>query len=235
MQKLEVRWWMHVLCWGIPVIATVIPLSNATYGAPGGLGWCWVVPTASTPKWAMKLWFWLSYYIWLWLTFAVIVVYFGLIALKLTSVRAETATQFRVIFYKMLGYPIIIFVSWFPSTCSDFGLYEHPGQVFAPWYNNLTAVTACLMGALSSILFWYTNLGLANEWLRLANAGFSLTQYHQLMSSGHYMSPGRSKNSNPQLGNASRRSLSKQSDNAANRRMSAAVAYKGNSRVAPES
>ena len=117
------------------MIATVISLSNATYGAPGGLGWCWVVPTASTPKWALKLWFWLSYYIWLWLTFAVIVVYFGLIALKLALVRAETAAQFRVIFYKMLGYPIIIFVSWFPSTCSDFALYTrfalilHPGQL----------------------------------------------------------------------------------------------------------
>ena len=197
---------MHVVCWGIPVITTVIPLSNATYGAPGGLGWCWVVPTASTPKWAMKLWFWLSYYIWLWLTFTVIVVYFGLIALKLASVRAETAAQFRVIFYKMLGYPIIIFVSWFPSTCSDFGLYEHPGQVFAPWYTNLTNVLSCLMGALSSLLFWYTNASLANEWLRLADAGFSIPKYHHLVSSGHNAGPGSTKPNNPQLGIASRSS-----------------------------
>ena len=227
---------MHVVCWGIPVIATLIPLSNATYGAPGGLGWCWVVPLASTPKWAMKLWFWLSYYIWLWLTFAVIIFYFGLIALKLTSVKAETAAQFRVIFYKMLGYPIIIFVCWFPSTCSDFQLYQYPGQVFAPWYSNLTSDLSCLMGALSSFVFWYTNMGLANEWLRLADAGFSLPQYHQLMSSGHYASPGRTKSNYPQLGNASRRSQSKHSDNAVNRRISASPAYNGlhPKRVAPE-
>lgn len=228
---------MHIVCWGIPVLATVIPLSNATYGAPGGLGWCWVVPLASTPKWAMKLWFWLSYYIWLWLTFAIIVLYFGLIAWKLKSVRAETAAQFRVIFYSMLGYPIIIFVSWFPSTCSDFGLYENPGQVYAPWYNNLTAVTSCLMGALSSILFWFTNQGLAIEWLRLAEVGFSISQYNQMMASGQYLSHGRTKSNNPQMGNISRRSRSKHSENAVDKRVSASLTQKGHNiaRIAPES
>ena len=26
----------HILCWGIPIIVTFIPLSNSTYGPPGG-------------------------------------------------------------------------------------------------------------------------------------------------------------------------------------------------------
>lgn len=59
-------WGHHLVCFGVPIVATFIPLTNTTYGPPEGEGWCWIVATESSPEWAEPLWFWLSFYLWIW-------------------------------------------------------------------------------------------------------------------------------------------------------------------------
>jgi hypothetical protein len=189
---------MHLLCWGIPIIATLIPLSNATYGAPGGLGWCWVVPTVGTPDWAMQVWFWLSYYAWLWLTFVIIVVYLCVITYKLQSIMAKTREAFVPMFKKLFGYPIIIFISWFPVTCADFGQYSDPSLVYPDYVQQLTSTAACLMGVLSTVLFFYTNPNLLNSWSDVAQNRYNFTA-----------------SENPVASNAPRRSLASRGSNQA--------------------
>jgi len=67
--KIRIGWKHHLLCWGLPILVTVIPFGSASYGAPGrtyienatdstiyssnndGLGWCWIVDNFDSPAW----------------------------------------------------------------------------------------------------------------------------------------------------------------------------------------
>jgi hypothetical protein len=56
----RVPWKMHpfwgpAICWGVPVLVTVLPFLNQSYGSPGGeIGWCWLVDTESSPYWCVQ-------------------------------------------------------------------------------------------------------------------------------------------------------------------------------------
>ena len=117
-KPLNDHWSFHVLCWGFPVIATIIPFSTSTYGAPGGLGWCWVVSKDDDPpEWEAQLWYWLSFYLYVWSTMIFILIVSLRIILRLKSpdMKESTRIQFFQIFYKLLGYPAIIFI----CTCDN--------------------------------------------------------------------------------------------------------------------
>ncbi len=53
--------WVPAICWGVPVLVTVLPFLNQSYGSPGGeIGWCWLVDTASSPYWCVQFYLPLS-------------------------------------------------------------------------------------------------------------------------------------------------------------------------------
>jgi hypothetical protein len=57
-KNFEITWWMHGICWGWPLFLTFLPYINATYAAPDGTGWCFVVPNDDAPEWATSFWYW---------------------------------------------------------------------------------------------------------------------------------------------------------------------------------
>jgi hypothetical protein len=59
-RSVKLVWQFHAIAWGIPTLVTFLPYVNASYGSPGGLGWCFIVPNSdgSTPGWAVVFWFW---------------------------------------------------------------------------------------------------------------------------------------------------------------------------------
>ena len=174
------HWAFHVICWGLPVIATVIPFSTSTYGAPGGMGWCWVVSKDDNPpSWEPQLWYWLSFYLYVWATMIFILAVSLRIIFHLRSpdIKEKTRDQFFQVFYKLLGYPAIIFICWLPSTVSDYIQNVNPDAILPDEFLVSTTSLDCLMGALSGFYFWLMNRTMYENWKNLYSVGFDLYKY----------------------------------------------------------
>ena len=174
------HWAFHVLCWGFPVIATIIPFSTSTYGAPGGLGWCWVVSKDDNPPaWEPQLWYWLSFYLYIWATmiFILVVSLRIIFHLKSPDMKENTRIQFFKVFYKLLGYPVIIFICWLPSTVSDYIQNANPNAVLPAAYLTAANSLNCMMGVLCGLYFWLVNPNMVENWKHLYSVRFSLVEY----------------------------------------------------------
>ncbi len=53
-QVITISWWHHLLCWGVPIIVTLAPLINSTYGAPGKPNTKWRF--LSLKRWSSHVW-----------------------------------------------------------------------------------------------------------------------------------------------------------------------------------
>ena len=179
------HWAFHIICWGFPVIATIIPFSTSTYGAPGGLGWCWVVPKDDNPpSWEPQLWYWLSFYLYIWATMIFILVVSLRIMLHIMSpdVKENTRTQFFQIFYKLLGYPVIIFICWLPSTVSDYIQSTDPSRVLPAAFLHATTSLDCMMGVLSGLYFFLVNRSIHDNWKNLYSVRFNMRDFEAQFS-----------------------------------------------------
>lgn len=59
----QIRVHHHLLCWGIPIVVTFLPLINTSIGPSSEYdGWCWTVATKDTPAWGLTFWLWLCDY-----------------------------------------------------------------------------------------------------------------------------------------------------------------------------
>jgi hypothetical protein len=184
----------HAICWGIPLLATFLPFIDSTYGSPGGAeDWCWVVTTDDAPAWVPVLWYWLSFYAWLWLAFATTIVTFCLIILEFKKILPTTRATFLSIFNKLSGYPIIILACWLGSSVSDFYEYTDPNFGLDDGPNALITAMDCSMGLLSALYFWYHDSSLREKWVLLYHVGFNMKEYElvvktrrsSMMTNGH--------------------------------------------------
>ena len=108
-----------VLCYGIPIFVTFIPLINTTYAAPDGQGWCWVSTTPHSPSWANSVWFWVSFYAWVWLSFAINLTILAAVIVKYLRMRLMRSVNHRILkemIMSLTGYPIAILIAWLPPT-----------------------------------------------------------------------------------------------------------------------
>ena len=54
----ELDYKTHIICWGFPLIVSFLPFINASYGAPDGSGWCFVIPNDPESKMWTTFWYW---------------------------------------------------------------------------------------------------------------------------------------------------------------------------------
>ena len=184
------HWAFHIVCWGFPVIVTLVPLTTSTYGTPGEVGWCWIVnKDDNPPTWEPDLWYWLSFYLYIWVTMIFITILSLRILLLIGSpdMRENTRTQFFQIFYKLLGYPVIIFICWLPSTILN---YVQTVQTNSTPYT-ATVSLHCMMGSLSGLYFWLVNRSIHENWKNLYHVRFNLREYDAQFSTTTGSSFGR--------------------------------------------
>ena len=48
----------HIVCWLFPIVLSSLPFINASYAAPSGNGWCFVVPNDTTDHHVIVFWYW---------------------------------------------------------------------------------------------------------------------------------------------------------------------------------
>ena len=156
-----IDWRYHVFCWGLPALATFLPLMNTRYGAPNGIGWCWVVPTSSSPSWALPVWYWFSFYFWALLGFVTMVYFYVRMRIKIRSFdRTYQASVIKTV-DSVKYYPAIILVCWFLTSLYDFGLIANET------YQTVELGISCLQGFFTSLLFFYTNGDARSAWYHL--------------------------------------------------------------------
>jgi hypothetical protein len=153
-KQVEVTPLVHAYCWLPPILASVLPLINSTYGNVGN--WCWVVDTKHTPPWGGMFWFWFSFYGWVWLGFFLMA---GILANIHFTIQQKKATftvqSLRKIVSTLNLFPLMILIAWGPACVSDtiwqmFDRYNSPFGVVG-------TICACSQGLLTSILFWTRN------------------------------------------------------------------------------
>jgi hypothetical protein len=174
----KIRWYHHLVSWSIPIFATCIPFVNSTYGAPLGLGWCWVVDIPGyTPEGAGAIWFWVSYYMWLWASFVIIIILGILMVLKFKDAHELTRKNFYLSIKNLAGYPFVILLTWLPSTFNDFIQYNYECIEVDEGLTLFCTIMGTLMGFLSAVVFWATNPKIQEYWVLLARKGFDLREF----------------------------------------------------------
>jgi hypothetical protein len=191
-KQVDVTPLVHAYCWLPPILATVLPLINSTYGNVGN--WCWVVDTSRTPPWGGMFWFWFSFYGWVWLGLFLML---GILTEMHYIIRQKKATftvqSLRKIVSTLNLFPLIILVAWGPACVSDtiwqmFDRYNSP-------FGMVGTMCACSQGLLTAILFWTRNKEVQKlaPYLLKANAPISSerevrSDLRSMGSSGEYNS-----------------------------------------------
>lgn len=111
---------VHILCWGLPILVGLLPLTTNTYGNPdeniANGGWCFITATSTSPSYGNLLWYILSFYIWLWLCIATMLV---LLILVIVHVK-ENQPIIKDALLKTFMYPVVFLICWIPSSIADF-------------------------------------------------------------------------------------------------------------------
>eukprot|EP00300_Choanocystis_sp_HF-7_P036623 c52489_g1_i1.p1 GENE.c52489_g1_i1~~c52489_g1_i1.p1 ORF type:complete len:322 (+),score=30.15 c52489_g1_i1:72-1037(+) len=157
-QRLRI-FWVGVICYGIPVLVTLLPLINSTYGAPppDQIGWCWVVATDRTPSWGLNFWYWGSYYAWVWLCFAWIFAMLMVITavyMRMRLANRRSVSTLGSLILSLTGYPIAIVLAWFPAACYDFYTYNKPDVLLPFWVRKFGNACACSMGLMCALTYF---------------------------------------------------------------------------------
>lgn len=149
----------HLVCWGIPIIATLLPFINFTYGSPGGGdAWCFVVPHDDlVDQSAMSImWFWVAYYGHVWLCIGIMIALFIRIWFKIQSHAKMTQGMLLKIFRKLQWYPAVILISWTLACIVDTISLVDPDFPEYATANVVSSFFACSQGTFTAIVFWTT-------------------------------------------------------------------------------
>lgn len=182
--EFRIRPWMHVVCWGMPWVATLLPLADlgARYGSPpSGVRWCWLAFPENAPRWHEDLWFWASFYGWVWISIVGMTLALALTFFRIRGVMPSTAAKFRGAYIKLAGYPAMLLLTLSGPTIVDFLIYSFPSVYISLLVDEIHTLLNCSLGALVSVYFWTQETRLRRQMQILYHVGFSMEKYEALM------------------------------------------------------
>lgn len=159
----------HVICWGLPLIATLLPLSTNTYALPDDeSNWCFVADRSDSPKWGEIVWFVLSFYGWIWLAMLFNIVFVVAIVYRFYQMQ-DVPDRVVSTIRKLLLYPIIISFCWSMSTFTDLYSTVYTGEFSSSFYivDGVATILAVSQGFLFAVVFFGFNPLVRKAWLDL--------------------------------------------------------------------
>ena len=112
------EWQMHAICWTIPTLCAVLPLTTETYGHHANDDdWCWIQPSSvrSSSKELSQMWQYLTFDCVIFASF-IVMTYFGVVIFyRLQVQHLQTSKTVQSALNALLLYPIILFITWFPN------------------------------------------------------------------------------------------------------------------------
>ena len=170
---------VHLICWGLPLIATLLPLAaNYRYENSSDDDWTsygnWCVLVSDdphSPSYELLLFKIASFYFWVWCAILINIGYvyqtkklFREIFAKISS--QEIIEMMKDTIHKLEYYPYILIFCWLPSTIIE--IFSLDNNVVG--YGVATFLTL-LQGLLSSIVFFVVNPDVRLRWYNLLCCG----------------------------------------------------------------
>ena len=115
---------LHGICWGLPLLLTLLPLTTNRFGARHGANWCFIQNRADSPSWGIIFWVLMSFYAWIGFCMLIILVLIFLISyhtLRFEAITAQlsTGTRKNSGVNKLWLYPAVILVCWLVPSFTD--------------------------------------------------------------------------------------------------------------------
>eukprot|EP01036_Dinobryon_divergens_P027968 gene27968-36837_t len=157
---------VHCVCWGIPLIVTLLPLTTNTYGKTNeDAPWCFIGTRAGSPSWGILVWDLCSFFIWLWL---VLILNMWLITSIIYRLKTITNTN-QIVNWQVANlclYPIVAILCWTPATIIDVFARTERGTHTAYFYNAylFSDLMSASQGFLFPIIFFYINPSIRKKW-----------------------------------------------------------------------
>jgi hypothetical protein len=150
-EMLKITPLMHLICWGLPVAVTCLPLMELEFSSSDGRYWCFYESdNEDYPYLRLVLWEWVGFYFWVLFGVAVILCLFLVTSQKKAKLFTESAYLIKFV-EKLKFYPIIIVICWLPS-----GIYDSV-PYYSRFVNIATTTLGCLHGTLVAAVFWTQN------------------------------------------------------------------------------
>lgn len=148
----------HFLCWGFPLLTTLLPFTTNAYGNPNSSpGWCFIGNRQSSPPWGIEVWDILSLYIWMWIAIISILLMYAVVFRTIYSLGLTDEATFPNL-VKFSIYPLILIICWTANTITN--IYSGDGDNSRGNWATLPA----LQGFLNAIAFFFTNRKVHRCW-----------------------------------------------------------------------
>jgi hypothetical protein len=157
----------HLICWGIPLLATLLPLTTSTYANPDDeSNWCFVAKTSDSPDWSQLFWFIFAFYGWIWLAMICNVVFISGILYRFYQMQ-EVPERVVGTIRKLLLYPIIIVFCWSIITFTDLYSTVRTGSKSTGFYlvDGIATILAVSQGFFFALVFFGLNPLIRKAWL----------------------------------------------------------------------
>ena len=151
----------HMICWILPLILTLIPLSTSSYGLEDdNWGWCYLISKPGFSNEWLLLWSFIGFYMWVWLCIAAIALLFCLVIHRLRR-QNSFSLLFSENLYRLGLYPLVFIICWgIPSFISIYRLIRHDESEPSTQFRTLDGISHILppsQGFWLSLLFFYNN------------------------------------------------------------------------------
>jgi hypothetical protein len=160
---------MHILCWVVPLIMTLLPLSTNVYGRSSDdfvLGWCYLDGNENFAAfWSLTT---ISAFLVVclaWNAFFLVRIYVRYRTMDIRHAYPEVYTILR----SMVLYPASFFITWFPnlmySIVINFGGVD-PDDLYARILFNALAIWATQFGTVLTFIFFYISEEARSKWYK---------------------------------------------------------------------
>lgn len=156
----------HFICWGLPMLLTLLPLCDLKYGnSDDSQHWCYLVGGGidETLGWMIS-----TFFIWCWLAICLNVYFLVAIAIKLKQM-AVVPDKVNTALLRLVGYPAIFTLAWLPMTVVE--LLQVGGHTHSLLNSDtMEIVITCLAvspGLFQSMVFFYMNKNVRLKWYHM--------------------------------------------------------------------
>ncbi len=147
-------WGKWGICWGIPIIVTVVPLSTGKFGCVNvDRCYCYYESYSDSPIWVFQFWYYASFYVWVWTGIVIYLLMYVYVYFTLATSMPAFTTHVRKRLIRLAAYPFVTLLCWGYTSILDVQ-YEFP-----PFYGKYMLANAlpCAQGVLTSIVFFLTH------------------------------------------------------------------------------
>jgi len=169
-----ITWEIHVVIWLLSLLVTLLPLSQVSYGARNGLGWCFIVDAADAPAYRLIMWYWLAYYLWMWISILTFILFSVLTQKSAAAARKNISSKaIKVIdplqsaFRILQPYPYLLILSWSLTTVADSFEVTLGESSVPPGLVSAGNALGCLQGFLISTYYLVSNVEVQNAYCLL--------------------------------------------------------------------